>query len=1351
MLELNITKLSNAYDFVRSNIISELDRYEAKNVAIWGAGQNGYLISALLYDSGISTTCFFDEFKKGKILNIDIKSEPSKLSSNNLIIIALDSSKEKIEYIKEMCNRNNVKYFHIGSPFSKNNPDLSLSSFHKEFFSNQKKLLNSIPQKINKVSIWGCGKNGWATTLLLLSSDKIIHRLYDTHQRKESLFGIQINTEPERVSSCDFILIAMNGAVDSVKRISNICNISRTGYQQVLNDLKPAVSLSRQKLHQSEKRETLDEIKRRFFNPQIKVISFDVFDTLLCRPVLAPTDLFWIVEKQVQQLLNDLTFPFCKLRVLAEKIARKKGIVKHGVSSEDISIDEIYDVFVSGFEVEPKAAIQIKDLELETEMRYLRPRKAGKELFQLAKLSGKRIFIVSDVYFSKEYVENLLHKHGYKEYERCDVSSEYRLTKITGSLYRKLLKDSGVFPDEWIHVGDNVIGDMKRAREVGIGTVYLPSAVSQFWDNRANVTMWFGVANQLEPSFRLLLGLVANKIFDNPFDKQEKKELSLFNGNPKVFGYYAGGPWFFFMIKWLLEETSKNKYSMLHLIARDGYIPLEIYNRLKSYYPNSPNTNYLYISRIISHVASMTSRSAILLSNAELPIMDNVTVRVVLRDRFFIKDLTSLSKALQKLGYLIDQPIGNYEQFITDCLDDSQVGPIIEESLRNYQGKIKCYYQNEFSSSGEHAIFDIGYTGKIQSCLNWATGMNMDGFYFSSSVLPNADGKDPVNLSSYFGTPINDRVNKLFARGIAENVMSDSNIGSMIGLKENENGKIQPIFAEHAVNITTLETQRTIQSGILQFIDDIVELFGNDLTYLQATPVTAFHLMNQYMNKPTPKDAEIFLNVEYENGSTGKGGSLICNDLSKVGWKIGYDAICKPRNQPPQIKYNSKQVFTNNINLPISGETKQILWIDYAQVQDKYAFVSELSECNASINYLLLDGFTSLYKFDTDQVEVINPPDSICQCFNYQQNIELPKELYIRTTLQAYAAHYHYLLQERNEVTYEQALSGVIQAYNFTCQVLHTYNPHLTIIWNEFFPLSKVAQFACDMMKMKTAYLEFGILPGTIQIDYLGQVGESWIARESKFFNSLKITKSDLTDARKTLRYYKSSKINRREQPDYGKLDLLLKGINKKIIFLAGHNNYSSGVFPYDLNARNLHSPIYRDSWELFEEIAKISKENNWFLVFKPHPYSKKNIPKERRTDHFLIVDSVNINECIDLSDVVVTILSQVSYMALIRDKSVVMLGKTALLNKGCSYEAFSSNLVASQIKNAIAKKNAVAMQKNWVDHVARLLKYYLYLYKSDYEDELPAKSVKDFADALILMINTEVDDLALVKYNNNL
>ena len=58
-----------------------------------------------------------------------------------------------------------------------------------------------------------------------------------------------------------------------------------------------------------------DSIKKYIDSSEIKVVSFDIFDTLLVRPVIDPTDVFYLIDAKLNKIHN---INFIEYRLKAE-------------------------------------------------------------------------------------------------------------------------------------------------------------------------------------------------------------------------------------------------------------------------------------------------------------------------------------------------------------------------------------------------------------------------------------------------------------------------------------------------------------------------------------------------------------------------------------------------------------------------------------------------------------------------------------------------------------------------------------------------------------------------------------------------------------------------------------------------------------------------------------------------------------------------------------------------------------------------------------------------------------------------------------------------------------------------
>ena len=102
----------------------------------------------------------------------------------------------------------------------------------------------------------------------------------------------------------------------------------------------------------------------------IEYYSFDIFDTVVCRPFLDPRFLFFCAEKELReknivQFGNDKSW--MKIRSDAELRCRKS------ISAEEITLDEIYEQLNRDGYIVDKNIELAKNIEIELEIKYCSP------------------------------------------------------------------------------------------------------------------------------------------------------------------------------------------------------------------------------------------------------------------------------------------------------------------------------------------------------------------------------------------------------------------------------------------------------------------------------------------------------------------------------------------------------------------------------------------------------------------------------------------------------------------------------------------------------------------------------------------------------------------------------------------------------------------------------------------------------------------------------------------------------------------------------------------------------------------------------------------------------------------
>ncbi|NNF07168.1 MAG: hypothetical protein HKN21_10440, partial [Candidatus Eisenbacteria bacterium] len=136
-----------------------------------------------------------------------------------------------------------------------------------------------------------------------------------------------------------------------------------------------------------------------------KLLSLDIFDTVVYRTVPRPKDLFFLVGRELlkQGLIWDSSTPesFTRERMAAEERARLKK------PSYEVTLEEIYACFPKGYvrNGDPQALLGI---ELAFEQASVRLNPDMKALIDRAKSKGLATAFVSDTYFTQEQLQSLV-------------------------------------------------------------------------------------------------------------------------------------------------------------------------------------------------------------------------------------------------------------------------------------------------------------------------------------------------------------------------------------------------------------------------------------------------------------------------------------------------------------------------------------------------------------------------------------------------------------------------------------------------------------------------------------------------------------------------------------------------------------------------------------------------------------------------------------------------------------------------------------------------------------------------------------------------------------------------------
>ncbi len=524
-----------------------------------------------------------------------------------------------------------------------------------------------------------------------------------------------------------------------------------------------------------------------------QIVSFDVFDTLLFRNVVKPTDIFKIVEKKYFNLKHKY-IDFHDLRIEAECKARENS------NEEDITLEEIYKQleYIYNKDVE-----LLKNLEIESEKEFLIANKDMKSVFDYCKRLGKTIYIISDMYLSTNIIKELLKINGYEDYDKIYVSSDLKHTKATSSIYKFIREENNIDKlTKWIHIGDNKQADVINAKLQGVEGYYYQRRLDM--ENIDNV--------------KNLSDSICKAVQINMKNENKDKGYWYKFGIEYVFPVYIG------FSKWILD-LMMNKDN-IYFLARDGYIPYTIYNKLRQGNKYFPEGKYLFASRRAyqyPHMLKIEKNIAIEILTA---FNSNLGQKITLGEIFRNIGLnqTKYIDIINKFGINsfeetieYGKSLHNVRKFLCYIWDDICVKLKEEELL------LDSYFEKEkLKNYNCINIVDIGWRGSTQLAIKDLLCKNVQGYYFGTM-----ENMYPQIMSESYGYAFDLGVTHERKTSVMDNVMMYELIfsaphGSLIKFEQSGNGDINPVLKNVEGNSEIYNIIKDFQLGALDVVDKII-------------------------------------------------------------------------------------------------------------------------------------------------------------------------------------------------------------------------------------------------------------------------------------------------------------------------------------------------------------------------------------------------------------------------------------------------------------------------------------------------------------------------------------------------
>lgn len=561
----------------------------------------------------------------------------------------------------------------------------------------------------------------------------------------------------------------------------------------------------------------IEEIKK------YKYVSFDIFDTLIVRNVSKPIDIFKVVENEYNKNHENKLVNFQSLRIAAEIKARKNS------NKEEITLEEIYE----NLKVENKE--EIKTSEIEIEKAFMVKNLEMFDIYNKCLENNIKVVITSDMYLSKEIIEEILKLNGYDKYEKLYLSSELKLTKSKGTIFEFLLKDLNISKEDIVHIGDNKKSDYLKPQSLGIPAI---------WYNRN-----FYKIHKIEEIEE------ENKLHYNSLNSFIENHIDINEDYFWKFGYETLGPLLYSYTKWLKESFTKENYKKVFFLARDGYIMQKAFELIND---TSISHEYMYASRRALIVPTLWMYDSLEDMLSSMFLGSRISVNALVKrlglnpkekEELLKQNNLELDMKLEVLEISKNQDFIKFYETVKE--------EIKENSQKEYNNLLKYY--NEIDFSGKVAIVDIGWFGNMQNALNniiQKANMKVDLTGYYVGIVPESKNQEKNKMHGFLFEK--NKNEDLFLKKKYFNSIFEMIFLSTHGSVKNYNGQDTKVdFYEFEYeNSETEKNIRKIQDGALQFIKDFCA--SKTQKYIEINERISLYNMMKFGNYPSLEDTEKF-------------------------------------------------------------------------------------------------------------------------------------------------------------------------------------------------------------------------------------------------------------------------------------------------------------------------------------------------------------------------------------------------------------------------------------------------------------------------------------------------------------
>ncbi|MDB6129072.1 MAG: hypothetical protein JWM04_179, partial [Verrucomicrobiales bacterium] len=606
----------------------------------------------------------------------------------------------------------------------------------------------------------------------------------------------------------------------------------------------------------------------------VKVLSFDFFDTLVCRFAAEPVAVFIEIGRR---LLAEKLLPahytgesFQQLRIFAEEQCRAR---RTSEGAEEISLEEIYAEMREVLP-NPRRAARI-EVEVECEFCFVNPMTFG--LLQYARKKGLKVIVLSDIYLSASHLKEILRANEVDPslLDLLLTSRDEGVCKGTGDLFRLGASKLGVKANQIVHIGDNFHADVQGARKAGVKGYhyYRTTPLTDKIFEREKVLGDKGYAYSLD-SVRLM----ARRMCSGGAEAEFRKEGAFLLG-PVMASYAA----------WAVETFKELQITNVVALMREGELLALLMKRYADSIGYELTLHPIFVSRQATNLASLGQLTPeIFLQRSQR--RSKINVEELFRG-FGLQE-----EEFKNCGIPLDRTISS----TMDLVEVSQFvfSPVIKDKIEQRSAVKRAEllgYLKPFIAKGEkNGLVDLGWGGTIQRNLqhafdleNW--NVTLTGCYLATNRGASVQILNGLDIRSYLGfLGAPSHLLQAFLRSpeIIEQSLSAC-MGSTVGYSK-RGSEYHPVLEENRNTREESRQKYAFQEGVILFQQLLLSLASNKSAVFKSESAgrdmrkALFPILTRLIAFPLEKEALRYGNLNHDDNFGSTAWQPICGQKSRT-------------------------------------------------------------------------------------------------------------------------------------------------------------------------------------------------------------------------------------------------------------------------------------------------------------------------------------------------------------------------------------------------------------------------------------------------------------------------------------